>query len=36
VAQPIVDEWVKDVTGKGHDGKALLESARALIAKHTR
>src|SRR5688572_9435955 len=36
VAQPIVDEWVKDVSGKGHDGKALLESARALIAKHTR
>ena len=35
-AQPIVDEWVRDVSGKGHDGKALLESARALIAKHTR
>jgi len=35
-AQPIVDEWVKDISGKGHDGRALLESARALIAKHTR
>ena len=36
LAQPIVDEWIKDVSGKGYDGKLLVESARALIAKHTR
>jgi len=28
------DEWVKDVTAKGHDGKALLQSARDLIKKY--
>jgi TRAP-type C4-dicarboxylate transport system substrate-binding protein len=33
-AQPVVDEWVKDVSAKGHDGKALLQSARELIKKH--
>jgi TRAP-type C4-dicarboxylate transport system substrate-binding protein len=36
MAQPIVDEWIKDMGSKGHDGKALLESARSLIAKQTR
>jgi TRAP-type C4-dicarboxylate transport system substrate-binding protein len=33
-AQPVIDGWVKDVTAKGADGKALLEQARALIAKY--
>ena len=33
-AQPVVDEWVKDVTAKGYDGKALLQSARDLINKY--
>jgi len=28
------DEWVKDVTAKGNDGKALLRSARDLIQKY--
>jgi TRAP-type C4-dicarboxylate transport system substrate-binding protein len=28
------DEWVRDVTAKGNDGKALLQSARDLIRKH--
>ena len=28
------DEWVKDVTAKGHDGKMLLQSARDLIKKY--
>jgi TRAP-type C4-dicarboxylate transport system substrate-binding protein len=28
------DEWVKDVTAKGHDGKALLQAARDLIRKY--
>ncbi len=35
-AQPIVDEWIKDMGVRGHDGKALIESARSLIAKYTR
>ena len=30
------DEWVAEVGTKGHDGKKLLEAARALIAKHAR
>ena len=33
-AQPVFDDWVKEVSGKGHDGKALLEHARSLIAKY--
>jgi hypothetical protein len=28
------DDWVKDVTAKGNDGKALLQSARDLIKKY--
>lgn len=36
MAQSIADEWVKEMSAKGHDGKALIESARSLIAKHTR
>ena len=28
------DEWVKDVTAKGHDGKALLQTAHDLIKKY--
>lgn len=35
-AAPLADEWVKDVSAKGHDGKALLQSARDLIGKHDR
>ena len=35
-AQPIIDEWVKDTSAKGLNGKALLESARSLIAKYTK
>ncbi len=30
------DEWVKDITAKGHDGKKLLQVARDLIQKHTK
>lgn len=30
----IYDEWVKDVTAKGNDGKALLQNARDLIKKY--
>ncbi len=35
-AQPVIDDWVKDVTAKGANGKALLESARALIDKYNK
>ena len=30
------DEWVKDVTAKGNDGKALLQTAKDLIRKYER
>lgn len=33
-AQPVIDGWVSDVTAKGANGMALLESARSLIEKH--
>ena len=33
-AKPVVDRWVADMDGKGIDGKALVEQARALIKKH--
>lgn len=35
VGQTVTDAWVADVTAKGANGKQLLESARALIAKNT-
>ena len=28
------DEWVRDITAKGHDGKALLQSAKDMIKKY--
>ena len=28
------EEWVKDVTAKGHDGKAMLQTAKELIRKY--
>ena len=31
---PITDEWVADMDKRGFDGKKLLETAKALIAKH--
>jgi TRAP-type C4-dicarboxylate transport system substrate-binding protein len=34
-AQPVIDAWIKEVSGRGADGKALLDSARGLIAKHS-
>ena len=33
--QPVVDAWVADMNAKGQNGKQLLDTARALIAKHT-
>jgi len=34
-AQPVIDNWVADLDGKGLDGSGLLEEARALIEKYT-
>lgn len=34
-AQPIYDEWIADMNSKGKDGQALLDEARALIAKYS-
>lgn len=34
-AQPIYDEWVADMNSKGIDGQALIDEARALIAKYS-
>ena len=33
-AQPVIDRWVAEMEGQGIDGAALIEQARALIAKH--
>lgn len=33
-AQPVIDNWIEEIKGKGIDGAALIEKARALIAKH--
>ncbi|MGI9501050.1 MAG: TRAP transporter substrate-binding protein [Geminicoccaceae bacterium] len=33
-AAPVVDRWIAEMDGQGIDGKALIEQARALIAKH--
>lgn len=35
-AQPTIDAWVAEMDGKGFDGAALLEEARAAIAANTR
>lgn len=34
-AEPLIEAWQDEMTGKGLDGKALVEEARALIAKHS-
>ncbi|MCT4654816.1 MAG: TRAP transporter substrate-binding protein [Cohaesibacter sp.] len=33
-AKPVYDRWIKQMDDKGMDGQALIEKARALIAKH--
>ena len=35
-AQPVVDKWVAEATGKGLDGQKLLDESRALIQKYTK
>jgi len=32
--QPVIDQWVREMNGKGADGKALLANARRLTAKY--
>ena len=34
-AQPVIDNWVVEMQGKGVDGQALLDQARALIEKYS-
>jgi TRAP-type C4-dicarboxylate transport system substrate-binding protein len=34
--QRVTDGWVRDVSGRGHDGRKLLESAQKLIAEHAK
>lgn len=34
--EPVVQRWVDEVKGKGIDGKALVDQARALIAKYSK
>lgn len=34
-AQPVYEDWVKEVSAKGLDGQALLKSARELIQKYS-
>jgi TRAP-type C4-dicarboxylate transport system substrate-binding protein len=33
-SQPVVDGWIKEMDGKGANGKQLVEDARAMIAKY--
>ncbi|MEM8802273.1 MAG: TRAP transporter substrate-binding protein [Pseudomonadota bacterium] len=33
-AQPVIARWVAEMDGKGKDGQALIDKARALIEKH--
>ena len=33
--EPVVDRWIKDVSGQGIDGAKLVEAARAAIAKYS-
>jgi TRAP-type C4-dicarboxylate transport system substrate-binding protein len=36
IEQPVIDRWVAEMNGKGVDGQALVDEARALIAKHSK
>ena len=35
LSQPVYEEWIADMDSKGKDGQALLDEARALIAKYS-
>ena len=32
---PVIDAWVKEMDERGHDGRMLLEAARALVRKYS-
>lgn len=34
-AQPVIDNWIAEMAGKGIDGQALLDEARALVEKYS-
>ena len=34
-AQPVIDGWIEEMNGRGLDGRALVDEARALIEKYT-
>jgi TRAP-type C4-dicarboxylate transport system substrate-binding protein len=34
VSQPVYDDWIKEMNGKGYDGAKLVVEAERLIAKH--
>ena len=36
IADPVDDEWIKEVTAKGFDGKQLHEAAHQLVKKYTK
>jgi|TARA_B100002003_G_scaffold249764_1_gene286997 TRAP-type C4-dicarboxylate transport system substrate-binding protein len=36
MSQPVIDNWVKEVTAKGIDGKGLIAAARAAVAKYAK
>lgn len=36
IEQPVIDRWIADVKKKGIDGQALVDEARALIAKYSK
>ncbi|WP_306029163.1 TRAP transporter substrate-binding protein [Stappia sp. MMSF_3263] len=33
-AEPVVEAWIAEVSAKGYDGKAMVEDAKAMIAKY--
>jgi TRAP-type C4-dicarboxylate transport system substrate-binding protein len=35
-SQPVVDAWIKEISARGGDGRALLESARRLLARYSK
>ena len=35
IEQPVIDRWIGEMKAKGVDGQALVDEARALIAKNS-
>ncbi len=33
-SQPVIDRWIAEMDGQGHDGRALVDAARELIRKY--